>query len=166
MFLVFDASVLILFHRNGQLRFLNSLLNRLESQALLLSTVETELLSVPLEELLKELDVHRYIFNPSESFLPHLGRGERAVIQYTYEKESGEQKDVIPVVDDLAARKAANKLGLSVVGSVGLCSRAFELCLVPDKDSLKQMWDNWRQNGFHLPKQDYLDSLVSELRKK
>jgi len=80
----------------------------------------------------------------------NLGKGESEVIAYAYENK------IKVVIDDLRARKTAEKLGLRVTGTIGiLCKAQKSGLIISAYDEIVKL----RQEGFRVS-----DKILSELK--
>jgi len=82
----------------------------------------------------------------------NLGSGESEVIAYAYENK------VRVIIDDLEARKVAEKLGLRVTGTIGI------LCKAQKKDLIVSAYDEvlkLKQQGFRVS-----DEVLFKLKKR
>lgn len=71
----------------------------------------------------------------------NLGRGESEVIALAYENNCN------ALIDDLKARKAAENLGLSISGSIGVLLKAEELGII---NSALNKVQELKDKGFHI----------------
>ncbi len=114
------------------------------------------------EPVMLELDMGRLLrpdtFNPREcawiepvavsegavAALPpnRLGRGERAVVAYAYSLPG-----CVVGLDDLQARRLAEELGLTVIGTLGILLRAKQAGLLP---TVRPLVHALIAQGFHL----------------
>jgi predicted nucleic acid-binding protein len=109
---VFDASPLIVFQQVGQLDLLRALFDRA-----VVPTAVAEEVAPSLGVLPSWIEVHPVFTNPAISALLHAG--ERAAISLAVQLGA----DFV-ILDDLAGRKAAERIGLAATGSLGLLVRA------------------------------------------
>jgi len=80
-----------------------------------------------------------------------LGAGEQAVITYAHAHQS-----YVAGLDDLQARRLAETLGLTVVGTLGVLLRAKRASLIP---AVRPLVDAVVKQGFHLAPDLYQDVL-------
>lgn len=83
---------------------------------------------------------------------PSLNRGELEVIWWGrhFERVS---KNYQCVLDDGKARKAAQKLGIEIIGTLGIVENLNEFGII-SKDERKEICEKLRNKGFRMPK-DY-----------
>jgi len=118
---VANSSPLIVFHRIGRLTLLRDLVGRLHIPAM----VRHEVFGTdPLPEWVEE----RALTQPlaSQIIAARIGPGEREAIALALEV-----KATWLIMDDLAGRRLAHSLGITVIGSVGLLLRAKAQGLIP-----------------------------------
>jgi len=153
--IVCDTTVLLYLGRIGQIELLPALFTPV---------------CIP-EPVLLELDMGRLIrqdtVNPREftwatsvsvsldviGALPpnRLGAGEQAVIAYAHAHQS-----YVAGLDDLQARRLAEALGLTVVGTLGVLLHAKQADLIP---AVRPLVDAVIAQGFHLDPNLYRDVL-------
>ncbi len=109
---VYDASPLIVFHQVGQLELLRALFDHASVPVAVAREVAPSLGELP-----GWIEVHQVVTIPV--ILPSLHAGERAAIALAVQLDA----DFV-VLDDLAGRKAAETVGLTATGSLGLLVRA------------------------------------------
>ena len=80
-----------------------------------------------------------------------LGAGEQAVIAYAHAHQS-----CVAGLDDLQARRLAETLGLTVVGTLGILLRAKQAKMIP---TVRPLVDAVIAQGFHLDPDLYQDVL-------
>lgn len=119
---VFNSSPLIALERTGQLSLLPSLMER----AWIPPAVRSEVFG---DQALPEWIEERPLNQPLAPRMTaaRLGPGEREAIALALEMGADEV-----VLDDLAARRLATSLGLSVIGTLGLLLRAKQRGLIPE----------------------------------
>lgn len=93
--------------------------------------------------------VERAITQPlsSVAFSPRLGAGEREAIVLALEIGN-----CYLLLDDLAARRTAQALGINVVGTVGLCLRAKQQGLI---EEIKPLLDTLLLHEFRISSRLY-----------
>lgn len=117
---VVNSSPLIVFQRIGQFSLLRDLLRR----AYIPPTVRLEVFgSDPVPSWVEERPLSQPLV--PRVMAARLGAGEREAIAMALETEGAWL-----VIDDLAARRLAQSLGIEVVGSLGLLLRAKDLGLI------------------------------------
>lgn len=143
---VVDASPLIVFHQVGQFDLLRGLfLQILVPTAVALEVVPS--LGV-LPTWIDERPVMRTLALPEK-----LDPGERAAIALASQLAA----DYI-VLDDLPARRVATRLGLTVVGSLGLLIRALDYGMI---EQVRPVMDQMVDHGLFVTEELYHDILVS-----
>jgi len=83
---------------------------------------------------------------------PSLNRGELEVIWWGKYFKSGGEK-YLCVLDDGKARKAAQNLGIEIIGTLGIIGSLNELGII-NKDEREEICGKLRNKGFRMPK-DY-----------
>lgn len=109
---VYDASPLIVFHQVGQLDLLRALFDHAYVPTAVAGEVAPSVGVLP-----SWIEVHPVFTSPAIS--PLLHAGERAAISLAVQLGA----DFV-ILDDLAGRKAAERMGLAATGSLGLLVRA------------------------------------------
>ena len=56
-------------------------------------------------------------------------------------------------------------MNINVVGSLGLTTKGFQICLLETKNDLNNLWEDWRSKGFYLPKKEDLNNYLSTIEK-
>lgn len=85
---------------------------------------------------------------------PSLNRGELEVIWWgKYFKSGGEE--YLCVLDDRKARKAAQKLAIDIIGTLGVIETLNELRII-SKDERKEICKKLRNKGFRMPNYKYI----------
>ena len=165
MFLVFDASTLILIYQHHQEELFKTIMEKLHADGILLSPVERELLTIPIHEIQNLLQLTSENFSPSQTFSISLGVGERAVLEFVQTKMKDPNSSYICVIDDLTTRKKALELKLPLIGSIGLTTKGFEACAIKGTHDLLVLWEQWRMSGFRIPNQNSLQDFVKHIKK-
>lgn len=109
---VYDASPLIVFHQVGQLDLLRALFDHAYVPTVVVREVAPSLGVLP-----DWVEIHHAFTIPTIS--PSLHPGERAAISLAVQLGA----DFV-ILDDLSGRKAAERIGLTATGSLGLLVRA------------------------------------------
>jgi len=134
---VANSSPLIVFERVRQLNLLPSLMKRL----FVPSAVRDEVFGVcALPDWLTEKSLTQPVAAKIAS--ARLGAGEREAIALALEMQATEL-----VMDDLAARRLAQSLGLSIIGSLGLLLRAKDAGLIP---AVRPLMLAMQSDEFHI----------------
>ena len=129
----------------------------------LLKAIEDEIMSVPIHSIIKSISPERIDFSPSEEFIPQLGFGERAVIEYVL--THGNPSEYLCVLDDLEARKMAKQADIHVIGILGITGRGYEICNIKTKKNLQDIWYNWKVLGFRIPKSKNIEMFLKTLKR-
>ncbi|MFN4218088.1 MAG: DUF3368 domain-containing protein [Candidatus Bipolaricaulia bacterium] len=159
--IVADSDPLIAFARIEQLELLKKLYNRI----LIPTAVAEEIAPKGLRKKgMIALQAYPWIAvqDPQDPQLlnivsAHLGTGERAAIALAYEH------DLELFTDDAKARKEAQRLGISVFGSLAALLDAKERGFIP---KVKPLLDALIKKGFWLSPKLYQDVLVSAKESK
>ena len=155
MKVVVNASPIIFLSKLNAL----DLLVDLFPEVLIPRAVVKEVGGIPVPEKAHVLDVSL----PGRKFvLGALGRlheGELEVIVLALERSA----DLV-LLDDLAARRKAKRMGLQVMGTVGLILTAFRNQKVAREQSLEFLEDLTKKHGFFISK-DVLGKVKGEIRK-
>ncbi len=136
-FCVADSSPFIVFERVGQLDLLRALMDRV----LIPTAVRREVFGA---EVMPEWIEERSLTQPlaSRIIASRLGAGEREAIALALEI-----RPTWLVIDDLAARRLAQSLGIAMVGSLGLLLIAKQKGLIPAVRSLMEAMES---DEFHI----------------
>lgn len=135
----------------------------MNSSMVLLKSIEDEIMSVPIDAMIKHLDPERVKFTPSAKFIPQLGFGERSVIEYVLTQQH--PSEFVCVLDDLKARRKAKSAGVQVVGLLGLTGSGYEICTIKTKRNLQTIWENWNILNFRIPESKNLEIFLKSLKK-
>jgi uncharacterized protein len=145
---VANSSPFIVFERVGK----SSLLRDLLHQVFIPSAVRREVFgNDPLPTWILEQALEQPL--ASEILRAHLGSGEREAIALALEKPGAWL-----VVDDLAARRLAQSLGIPLIGSLGIILRAKELGKI---SAVKPILVAMQSDDFRIADQLYADLLKS-----
>jgi predicted nucleic acid-binding protein len=159
MRLVCDASPLIVLAKADLLRILPGLAERVETPRAVAEEILAGPADDPMRNLLLQLDWLRVVDLPTP-ITPlavwSLGSGESEVLEW-----ARLQGDCTAVLDDRAARRAAEALGVPVTGTLGLVARATRIGLIA---SFREAAQTLRVAGLHLdPK--LVERIAGELEK-
>ena len=152
---ILDTTVLLYLGRINQIDFLPALFDPVY-------VPESVILELDMGRLLRRdtVDPRRLAWVTSvsvpqdmiDALPPHrLGVGEQSVIAYAYAHQS-----VITGLDDLQARRLAEGLGLTVVGTLGVLLRATKANLAP---AVRPLVDAVIDQGFRLSPELYREVL-------
>lgn len=140
---IVDASPLIVLTKVGQAQLLESLAEQLIVPASVAAEVEAGPPADPARILLKSgfgaSEVAREI--PAAIRDRGLGKGETEVLALAH------RQGAVAVIDDAAARRSANALGIRLIGSLGVIVRARLAGLLPGAGPVLQ---DLRQAGFRI----------------
>jgi predicted nucleic acid-binding protein len=132
-----NSSPLIVFQRIGQL----SLLQNLLEQLYIPPAVRFEVFgSTPLPVWIKEQSLAQPL--ASQILAARIGAGEREAIALALELQAN-----LLVIDDLAARRLAQSLKITIIGSLGLLVRAKERGLI---SSVRPLMEAMQSEEFRI----------------
>ena len=136
--IISDTSCLILLHNIGELEILHKLFGII---------ITTEEVVTEYGEILPEWVEIKKPKNSNYNLLfdTRLGKGEASAIALAMELE-----DCLLIMDDLKARKTAQHLGLTVVGTLGLIVDAKLIGIIP---TIKPILNKIRSTNFRISKQ-------------
>ncbi len=156
-----DSSCLILFQQLNRMNLLDEIINKLGGKLVLLSPVLAELRTVP-DSALVSLNYSEITMNDFQQYQSkfHIGKGEASIIKF------GENKKIVAIIDDFKAKKIAQKMGITVRGTLGLLGTGYILCPIETKDELIDLFFKVRSLGFRIPSDRSLVELVGTLSKK
>ena len=159
--IVLDTSVLSAFSENKRLPLLQEILARLRINAVIPHTVERELI---FPDLISALDKNSGWISVEKvhdfgKYLKTIHDGEAGVI--TLAKKHG----CIAALDDLDARKIANKEQVKITGTLGIIKTGYELCPIKDKSELRDIINELKISGFFMTHDIQKDILSTEKRK-
>ena len=162
--IVLDNSVISAFCEVRRFNLLREILSMLDLQAAIPDTVEKEIIfEDPLsaitygktgwEKWIKILPVN---VKDYEKYLRVLHDGEAGVIALA------KQNNSLAALDDLNARKIANKEGIRITGTLGIVKIGYELFPVKDKTELKDIINALRAVCFRMPEDIEAEILNTE----
>lgn len=132
-----DTSTLIIFKKIEQLQLLNSLYGEIFTTPEIADEYGEIL---PSWIIIRAVSVMKY-----QKFLEtQIDKGEASAIALASEFD-----DVLLLLDDLKARKLAEKLNLQVTGTLGIIHKAKQLSLI---DAVKPLLDNLLLTNFRISK--------------
>jgi len=143
--IISDTSCLILLHNIGELEILHKLFGII---------ITTEEVVIEYGEILPEWVEIKQPKDTNYNLLfdKRLGKGEASAIALAIEL-----KDCLLIMDDLKARKTAQHLGLTVVGTLGLIVDAKLIGIIP---TIKPILKKIRNTNFRISKQ--LENILLE----
>lgn len=140
-----DTSVLIIFDKIDRLDILEKVYQKIYTTPEIASEYGKPLPAWIRIETVKDKRYQKFIE-------AQLDRGESSVIALAIEKD-----DSLLIIDDLKARKFAQKLGLNITGALGVINKAKELGII---DKIKPVIDKLKMTDFRVG-ENVFDNLLN-----